>query len=197
MKQWKPLFHKDSKVMIASIPFMRNLIEYTKGPSDKSYVCLTSILHWRSETSSITKSQLCQIFNELFSSSQEVSDPNRPITELIMTCANDCELEPESINFENKIVLSIAIRIYAEKYMVSKINDNVFVSNIRSNQTRKLYNKYIEEFGNSNDHARTLHRVVLMTPENLHLNAFMYEPIIDMSDDQLRQLWREVKSLCQ
>jgi len=30
--------------------------------------------------------------------------------------------------------------------------------------------------------------VMLMTPENIHLNSFMYEPIVDMNDDQLRRL---------
>ncbi len=33
-----------------------------------------------------------------------------------------------------------------------------------------------------------IERVMLMTPENIHLNSFMYEPIIDMSDDHLRRL---------
>ena len=34
-----------------------------------------------------------------------------------------------------------------------------------------------------------------MTPENIHVNAFMYEPIIDMGDDQLRKLYTDVKTL--
>lgn len=31
-----------------------------------------------------------------------------------------------------------------------------------------------------------------MTPENIHLNSFMYEPILDMSDGNLRKLYGEV-----
>ena len=34
-----------------------------------------------------------------------------------------------------------------------------------------------------------------MTPENIHLNSFMYEPIVDMSDEHLRKLCREVVAL--
>ena len=34
-----------------------------------------------------------------------------------------------------------------------------------------------------------------MTPENIHVNAFMYEPIIDMSDDHLRKLYCKIKAL--
>ncbi len=34
-----------------------------------------------------------------------------------------------------------------------------------------------------------------MTPENIHLNSFMYEPIIDMSDAHLRKLYEDVLKL--
>jgi hypothetical protein len=34
-----------------------------------------------------------------------------------------------------------------------------------------------------------------MTPENIHVNSFMYEPIIDMSGSHLRKLFIEVESL--
>ena len=34
-----------------------------------------------------------------------------------------------------------------------------------------------------------------MTPENIHLNSFMYEPILDMSDSHLRKLYSKLKEL--
>ena len=34
-----------------------------------------------------------------------------------------------------------------------------------------------------------------MTPENIHLNSFMYEPILDMSDQHLRDLYKKAKNL--
>jgi len=34
-----------------------------------------------------------------------------------------------------------------------------------------------------------------MTPENIHVNAFMYEPIIDMSVNHLINLYKKVKQL--
>jgi len=34
-----------------------------------------------------------------------------------------------------------------------------------------------------------------MTPENIHLNSFMYEPILDMSNEHLKQLYRKVYAL--
>ena len=34
-----------------------------------------------------------------------------------------------------------------------------------------------------------------MTPENIHLNSFMYEPILDMANIHLKKLFDEVKAL--
>jgi len=34
-----------------------------------------------------------------------------------------------------------------------------------------------------------------MTPENIHINSFMYEPILDMSNEHLKQLYKNVSSL--
>ena len=40
-----------------------------------------------------------------------------------------------------------------------------------------------------------LEMVLLMTPENIHLNAFIHEPILDMSDDHLKKLYKDVAAL--
>jgi len=50
-------------------------------------------------------------------------------------------------------------------------------------------------YGDDATALRTLDRVILMTPENIHLNSFMYEPIVDMSDEHLRTLYDEVNAL--
>jgi len=34
-----------------------------------------------------------------------------------------------------------------------------------------------------------------MTPENIHLNSFMYEPIVDMSAEHLTKLYKAVLAL--
>src|SRR5690606_1088224 len=40
-----------------------------------------------------------------------------------------------------------------------------------------------------------LEQVNLMTPENIHINSFMYEPILDMSNQHLKSLLTDVKAL--
>ena len=69
------------------------------------------------------------------------------------------------------------------------------MESIVSNQTQELLAKFKELFINETDAINTIQRVVLMTPENIHLNSFMYEPILDMSDEHLRKLYSSVLAL--
>ena len=89
----------------------------------------------------------------------------------------------------------MAIRLLAEKFMVARINDQTFVDGITSNQTGRLFGRFKKDFATETGAIRTLENVVLMTPEQIHVNSFMYEPILDMSDDHLRKLLGNVKKL--
>ena len=99
------------------------------------------------------------------------------------------------MNLENKIVLAIAIRLTAERFMIDKISDPEFVATLLANQARGLMEEFKRRFPIEQENIGILDRVGLMTPENIHVNSFMYEPIIDMSDDHLRRLFVDVKAL--
>ncbi len=79
--------------------------------------------------------------------------------------------------------------------MVGKINEPAVIATIGSHQTPELLKRYRRTFPANLEAIGVLQRVTLMTPENIHLNSFMYEPILDMSDDHLRKLYREVLAL--
>jgi hypothetical protein len=194
VKDWKPNFCKDPKKKIASIPFLRNMIEFTRGEKDANFIKLTSLLHWKSDSADITQDDLDATFNSIFACTEKSAEPGKKIMKVLEECADECLAAGEGINFENKIVLSIAIRIAAEKFMIGKIKDPEFTAGIKANQTSELFNKYRERFG-ENGASKTLARVLLMTPESIHLNSFMYEPILDMSDNHLRSLLKQVRAL--
>lgn len=40
-----------------------------------------------------------------------------------------------------------------------------------------------------------MEKVTIMTPDNIHLNSFMYEPLIDMSIRELKGLYNKVGEL--
>ena len=80
----------------------------------------------------------------------------------------------------------------AEQFMIKKINDAAFVAGIAGNQTQRLFVEFKRRISDAAASIKVIERVGLMTPENIHLNSFMYEPILDMSDEHLRKLYGDV-----
>jgi hypothetical protein len=109
--------------------------------------------------------------------------------------ADECIDAGSGLNLENKVVLAIATRLRAERFIVSKLEDEAFWQKIVKKQTQVLIQRFKKQFPNETTASTLLDRVAIMTPENIHLNSFMYEPILDMSDDNLRKLYVAVKSL--
>ncbi|SNV38659.1 hypothetical protein [Odoribacter splanchnicus] len=98
----------------------------------------------------------------------------------------------DEILLENKLVLSIAIRLRAEQLILKLIND-IDTDEILSNQTRELIDKYKQSDAPNPEILSIFDKVSLMTPENIHVNAFMYEPLIDMSVMHLIKLYNDIK----
>lgn len=188
----------DKKKLIASIPFVRNLVEYKEGLDDADYLILTSVLHSKSKTATILVQDIKEIFEKNLSNISFPTDfLQESVINLIFSVADECLIADEGINLENKIVLSIAIRLKAENFMKSKITSDQILKGIDndSSQTWKLLKAYEEEFNNEKDNIEVLRRVNLITPENIHINSFMYEPILDMGDGELRELYKSVKNI--
>jgi hypothetical protein len=192
---WKKNFFLDEKKKIACIPFLRNLAEFTKGDTDANYMKLTSLLHWKPDTATIKVSDLDAIFSAVCAPGGPSKSAGKLVCDLIVKEADACLTADTGVNFENKIVLSIAMRLAAERFMVGKINDPGFVNSITSEQTPTLITRFKKDFPGETETIGVLDRVALMTPENIHLNSFMYEPIVDMSDDHLKKLYKDVKKL--
>jgi energy-coupling factor transporter ATP-binding protein EcfA2 len=195
---WKTHFHKLTArpMLIASIPFVRNLAEFA-GHAD-SFIKLTSLLHVKEDTKDITIEDLEKIYREILKDKRTVTfaPHNKKVIDLIYETADSILQEvAQTMDLENKIVLAIAIRLKAEQYMIGKIADDVFWKGITKNQTFALFGKFLSAFPQLDSELQILKQVNLMTPENIHLNSFMYEPILDMSNEHLKQLYTDVKLL--
>ncbi len=199
---WKTQINRNKSILIASIPFVRNLVEYILGEESQEYKTLTSLLHIKENitqplenTDTLDLNNLQQIFEIVLSNQTfNFGNTNIVIDEVFSEAERITQLA-ENNDLENKITLSIAIRLKAEKFMIAKINNTTFVSEIDSNQTFELFNKYKEMYPTEYNNLRILGQVNLMTPENIHLNSFMYEPILDMSDRHLIELYNNIKAI--
>ena len=181
---------KDCSKFIALIPFFRNLADY----SSKTCISnkLTCLLHIKANTKDIQVGELVSEFQKQITDfSFEGCPEATKVYDLIFSEADN---EKGNINnLEKKIVFSIAIRLKAEEFMIGKLNNKFCSDKITKNQTRSLFDKVGTII--SSHERKVLGKVILMTPEHIHLNSFMYEPLIDMSSDALKKLYEDCKGL--
>ncbi|CAB5682747.1 hypothetical protein AB6H26_05260 [Providencia hangzhouensis] len=193
---WKRDMHQNEHYMLASIPFVRNLAEYCGY--DAHYLTLTSLLHLKANSQNITVQELQDIYRAVLVDKPALILPDttsRVIDKIFQKADVLSSAAHESPELESKVIVAMAIRLKAEQFMIAQINDQAFVDSIESNQTRELFDKYVEMLPGHTGIIRLLDQVNLMTPENIHLNSFMYEPILDMSAHRLYTLYNEVKQL--
>lgn len=195
---WKANLARDNACLVASIPFVRNLAEYCHGEKSPQYKSLTSLLHIKEDSYRLTVRDLEEIYKTTLTDQTALSLPN-PEHSILSIIYAEAELllrnEHDHIELEFKVILSIAIRLCAEEFMIRKINDNDFVKSIDSSQTAKLFSKFSATHEHEADALMILGQVNLMTPENIHLNSFMYEPILDMSALHLYSLYKSIRGL--
>jgi hypothetical protein len=192
---WKTSL-KEPKFVVATIPFVRNLAQYCG--MENEFLKLTSLLHLKSDTCTVKVKDLEVIYTSILKDVKNIPSPDtdKIVVELIHETAEAIFAEDNAkAELESKIILSIAIRLFAEKFMIKEINDEAFVDAITKDQTRTLIERYTADFSHEEEKIKLLNQVNLMTPENIHLNSFMYEPILDMAPEHLKALYNDVKQL--
>ena len=200
------LKHADvDRKFIAAIPFARNIIGHTLGTNDNRYANLSSVLHCKARTDMITAREVQDILAETFPKSAKLKSkplfgPNEKIRKTIeaeaRNAADTARNDPDRLDLEAKLVLAIYIRVAAECFMLRRLGEAR--SDTAADSTYALAERYRKKFSHSSDNAPAfdvIDRVVLIAPEIIHINAFMYEPILDMSADSLVRLYDDVLAL--
>lgn len=101
---------------------------------------------------------------------ERLGAPRDSVIDLLLQQADQALIAAEGVNFENKIVLSIATRVAENTWLPNSTvlisprdHGELGTSAISGFQNRKLGTPGAQE---------TLDDVVLMTPENIHVNSF-------------------------
>ena len=198
--EWKKKMGSEISSLIPAIPFVRNIIEFKDGSSSGGYMLLTHALHYKEAdmatgtkaTRDITIRDLEPVLRGVIST-DAFSHPNMDdlVLDVIKKEAENVRSRDiTATDLSDKLILAIALRIMSEEYMWSNVTNKTPVK-----EMGKLYQRYKDEFSGNSAHdaaIKTLGEVNIMTPENIHLNSFMYEPILDMGGDNLKSLYDEV-----
>jgi hypothetical protein len=198
IKMWKPMIATSDPVMLASIPFTRNLIEYTAGQDNDDYKRLTSLLHWKENTETIAVGEYFGIYNRLFHTDHSESDTRKVYDLFLSEASSICtEMEHDELKLENKVLISIATRIQAERFMTQELRRLKSEPNYwcaMKSQFGALLGEY-KEHDPEPANIEVLEGVGITVSSNIHLNSFMYEPILDLSVEHLCWLYRTIGDL--
>lgn len=196
--KWKRNITNSEFILCATVPFTRNLIEYIKGETNQDYLKLTSLLHWKEDTAQITIGEYYEIYNRLFDTNYPTNN-TKSFKELLFNKANEIKdrANHDGLNLEDKVVLSIAIRMRSEIFLIEEVrkiksDDTYWCQSM--NQFGALMKLYTKELPNSQA-IRILEKVSITVSSNIHLNSFMYEPILDLTIEHLISLYSEILEL--
>ena len=202
--KWRSECGKDEKLLIAAVPFVRELYGYQKGKKSREYLLLTHLLHDKEAddqnsipaTYDIKLSDIENVFADMLNVQFEFPDKTKKVMNIIFSVADQIQQDShDGISLGDKIVLSMAIRLLAEQKILTYIERP---SNISKDQFWQLYNAFRGQFGSDETKKvilDVLEQVSIITPANIHINSFMYEPIIDIGIDELVCLYERVRDL--
>jgi len=172
--------------LIFSIPFARE-ISLLIGKQENLFL---PYLHYKEDTSQKTISDIYLAVKSVFSNTNiaDVSD-EKYLEKLFSLCDHYSQFVFDSFDIEIKIILSIGIRLLLEKLIIG--DDFSKIEGINENQTFILIDKYRDKF--ARDFLDLCDEVCLITPEFIHINSFMYEPLIDIDPFKLKDLYLKIK----
>lgn len=183
------------KSMVGCIPFVRNLAEYSGD--HETYNRLTDLLHVKANSDAVTFRDLRGIFDHVLSDDMMAtcfeSDAS-VLSEIGNMCDAITNASLDEVSLLDKVILSMGIRLATEQFIIDQIQDPDFVGGLSGNQTSKLIRRFRRDH-DSPLASKLMEQVLLMTPENIHMNSFMFEPILDMSPMHLHDLYTGIRAI--
>lgn len=188
---------------IAIVPFARaaeEIINPRYDDNDPIYNLLTSILHYRPNSgarltgNSYTK-KVEKLLKIRFTSL--VGNKDKLYKIIYNQAAQIAASTTIDQKIEEKIVLSMSMRIFGEKYMIhhlrrhGAINKSFCLDNVQFGQLFDLFKNY----NNNRKAIEILDLINIFAPVELHVNGFAYEALIDYSIVRLRKLFIELNKL--
>ena len=105
----------------------------------------------------------------------------------------------DDFDLHKNITLAIGTRLLIEKYIISQISDQEYRNALakENDQTRELLKRYKNNSADvkKNDNVKHFNKAAMMVDNSIHLNSFMYEPLIDMGTWELKAMYNKIKDV--
>ena len=174
---------QSKKELFFAIPYLREAKIILQDNNE----ILNSCLHYKEKTLKLTLRDIIDLFPKKIKLD---IDPN-------LFYLNELENILSSIKMTNnydlveKTIYSIGCRVFLEKKIIQ--NNFNLIKGVTENQFAYIIKEYRNQL---NENVLELaERVSISTPEFIHGNIFMYEPLIDIDGFYLKELYDEIEKL--
>lgn len=174
---------KNIEGLIFAIPYLREIKTMTKSNT----AILNDCLHYKKDTQFIT---IGKIKNEFIGidTVEYNENLNSNYLDVLYSLADNANVG-NYYDIVSKTILSMACRLKIEQKIIG--NKFQLIENITENQLFNIKNMYEQDL--TDDVLKLIDRVQISTPEFIHCNAFMYEPLVDIKGDYLKEIYEDVK----
>ena len=174
---------QNERQLILAIPYKREISIMTKEDTK----LLDSCLHYKKDTKDIT---IGDIIQKHFKTLKIQVDITKKYFDLLFELADKFDIN-KRYDLESKTILSIACRLLLESKI---IKDNYsLINHITEYQLATIKEENLDKLTDAT--IKLIDKVQISTPEFIHGNSFMYEPLIDIDGEYLLSIYNEIKDL--
>ncbi|MBR3162130.1 MAG: hypothetical protein IKF19_05310 [Bacilli bacterium] len=186
---WKEMLknNSDEKKFVSLIPVCRNLVELKYGRNDARYEMLCNILHYRLNTKNISVGDIDYIFVDTFNINSNI-ESSKKVFDIIFEQLGILSTSnlSNSIGLDDKIILAIGIRIVME-IIFSKFDSSFMKKNLTLGDEFDSVKEYFDT-----EEIKVFSMALISVPEFIHLNSFMYEPLVDIPTTNLQNIYKKI-----
>lgn len=185
---WKGKMGEDA-YKVAAVPMVRELVAIRSDKkNDDEYALLSRALHGRNG-SGVTFGELHECFLAHWDCSALEGDEER-VSDVARRVCRELYERGRSLELQEKVSMALGIRLIVEGCL-GRLYDSRHKEMPGSEKMGKLVRDYRENFQEDYaKHGGTAEEAAIITPENIHVNSFMYEPLVDIGSQRFFDLYK-------
>ena len=174
---------QSKKELFFAIPYLREAKMILQDNNE----ILNACLHYKEKTLNLILKDIMDLFPKKIKLG---IDPNLFYLDELENVLSSIKMT-NNYDLVEKTIYSIGCRVFLEQKIIQKNFD--LIKDVNENQFAYIIKKYHNQL---NEKVLELaERVSISTPEFIHGNAFMYEPLIDIDGFYLKELYDDIKKL--
>ena len=174
---------QSKKELFFAIPYLREAKMILQDNNE----ILNACLHYKEKTLNLILKDIMDLFPKKIKLD---IDPNLFYLDELENVLSSIKMT-NNYDLVEKTIYSIGCRVFLEQKIIQKNFD--LIKDVNENQFAYIIKKYHNQL---NEKVLELaERVSISTPEFIHGNAFMYEPLIDIDGFYLKELYDDIKKL--